>query len=42
MGRIVKGDEKEEYIVGTARENDPPAVRSFQGRGWKVAFEPEG
>lgn len=39
---VWKGDEKEEYILDSDRENDPPAARSFQGNGWKVAFEPEG
>lgn len=36
-----KGNEKEEYALGTCRENNSSAERLFKEKGRKVAFEPE-
>ena len=42
MASKEKGNEKEEYALGTCRENDSPAERLFKENGRKVAFEPGG
>lgn len=42
MASKEKGNEKEEYALGTCRENNSSAERLFKEKGRKVAFEPEG